>query len=52
MNNDGILEMIERMWMDEKMMDIVVEMTAENETWKCPFLLKIMYWQLNFLCKM
>lgn len=29
--------------MDEKMMDIVVGMSAENETWKCPFLLKIMY---------
>lgn len=52
MNNDGILEMFERIWMHEKMMDIVVGMSAENETWKCPFLLKIMYWQLYFLSKM
>lgn len=43
MNNDGILEMIERIWMDKKMMDIVVGTTAENETWKCPLLFKVMY---------
>lgn len=29
--------------MDKKMMDIVVRTTAENETWKCPLLLKVMY---------